>query len=513
MLARFLPDAVRTHLLSGLATAEHRTATVAFLQYCGLDEVIAHDGAQDAARRLDELVRLVQDAVARYDVCFLDSDIAADGGKIRLSAGVPRVVGDDEERMLLALRHIIEAGPPLPVRVGVHRGPVFTGPVGPDYRRWYAVMGDTVNLAARLGAKAPVGRIYATRDVLRRVNTRFEETALDPFAVKGKKRPVQAWDVGPPVRGATEAALRMELALVGRERELAQLRASLEGARRGSGTLIELVGETGSGKSRLLAEAEKLAGGMSLLRTTCEVYTRETPYAAAGDLLRQLLGLRWDDPEQVVLDRLETEIRSTAPDLEAWLALIAIVLNVETPPSKEVRQLAPEARVHKLHEVVVRFLGRRFVVPTLVEVEHVEHMDAASAALFGALGRELESSSWVVVLTRRGSGGLMLEGYEHVVLELDALSDGEIRRLARATSEAAELPPHVVELAAERSGGSPQFLLDLLAAAVAGDHDELPESVGAATMARIDALDPGDGAIVRRAAVLGTRSTRGGWAT
>ena len=91
-----------------------------------------------------------------------------DGGKIRLSAGAPRVVGDDEERMLLALRHIVEAGPPLPLRVGVHRGPVFTGTVGPAYRRWYAVMGDTVNLAARLVAKAPAGHVYATREVLRR---------------------------------------------------------------------------------------------------------------------------------------------------------------------------------------------------------------------------------------------------------------------------------------------------------------------------------------------------------
>ena len=60
-----------------------------------------------------------------------------------------------------------------------------------------------------------------------------------------------------------------------------------------------------------------------------------------------------------------------------------------------------------------------------------------------------------------------------------------------------------MELAVERSGGSPEFLLDLLATAAAGDRDELPDSVGAATMARIDALDPRDGAVVRRAAVLG----------
>src|SRR5262249_24740945 len=159
----------------------------------------------------------------RYDVSFLDSDIASDGAKIRLSAGAPRAVGDDEERMLLALRHVIEAGPPLPVRVGLNQGPVFTGQVGPAYRRWYAVMGDTVNLAARLRAKAPPGHRYATRDVLRGAKTPFDQTALEPFLVKGKSRPVQAWDVGRTTRGASESTVRLGLPVAGRYAELDQL--------------------------------------------------------------------------------------------------------------------------------------------------------------------------------------------------------------------------------------------------------------------------------------------------
>ena len=186
--------------------------------------------------RLDRLVRIVQDACDRYEVCFLDSDVSSDGGKIRLSAGAPRVVGDDEERMLLALRQIIDADLPMPIQVGVNRGPVFTGEVGPAYRRWYAVMGDTVNLAARVMGKAPAGHLYATRDVLRYAKTRFEETALEPFAVKGKSRPVQAWEVGPPIRTASEERARPTSPMVGRDRELDLLRGAIDDARRGAGT-------------------------------------------------------------------------------------------------------------------------------------------------------------------------------------------------------------------------------------------------------------------------------------
>ncbi len=226
-VAECLPPIVRAHLLGGHAAPEHRTAAIAFLQFGELDELIAQEGAQAAAQPLDELVRLVQKAAERYDVCFLDTDISAGGGKIRLSAGAPRAVGDDEERMLLTLREVIESDPPLPVQVGVNLGPVFTGEVGPAYRRWYAVMGDTVNLAARLMGKAPIGHIYATREVLGRAKTRFQQTALEPFSVKGKARPVQAWDVGPPLRAASQATVRLQLPLVGREPELELLRAAI----------------------------------------------------------------------------------------------------------------------------------------------------------------------------------------------------------------------------------------------------------------------------------------------
>jgi class 3 adenylate cyclase/tetratricopeptide (TPR) repeat protein len=503
-IAASLPALVRPYLLGGHAVPEHRTASVAFLQFTELDDLIALEEPVAAARAVDEMVRLVQEACDRYEVCFLDSDISADGAKIRLSAGAPRVVGDDEERMLLALRQVVDADLRLPVRVGVNRGPVFTGEVGPSYRRWYAVMGDTVNLAARVMGKAPFGHVYATRDVLRHARGQFAQVEVGPFTVKGKSRPVQAWDVGPPLRAAEHQTIRPELPLVGRESELERLASAVGAARRGTGTVIVLVGETGSGKSRLLAEARGLGHDMKILRTTCEVVTRETPYFPWRDLMRQLLSVEWDDPEERVRQRLEDEIRRSEPELMPWLPLIAIVVDVRVPGTKEVDQLAAEARAGKLREVVLRFLSRALVVPTIVEVEQAHLMDAASAALFEALAGELESSSWLVLVTRHDApGGLLLPDRPGARLELGPLASADALLFAQATPEAAQVPPHVLELAVERSGGSPEFLLDLLAAAAAGDRDELPDTVGAATMARIDALDPRDGAVVRRAAVLG----------
>ena len=274
---------VRAHLLGGDDTPEHRTAAVAFLQFSGLDELIEAAGTEVAADHLDRLVRLVQSAAERYEVCFLDSDIAPSGGKIRLSAGAPRAVGEDEERIVLALREVIESDLPLPVQIGVHWGPVFSGEVGPAYRRWYAVMGDTVNLAARLMASAPPGHIYATRELLLRTKTRFEQTPLEPFCVKGKSHRVHAGDVGPPLRAGDGGGGRAQLPLVGRERELDRLRDAIEGARRARGTLIELTGETGTGKSRLLREARSSGRGNDrAARDVRGLFARDAVRGVAG---------------------------------------------------------------------------------------------------------------------------------------------------------------------------------------------------------------------------------------
>jgi class 3 adenylate cyclase/tetratricopeptide (TPR) repeat protein len=467
VIAPFLPDAVRTQLLEGAGSIapQHRTAAVAFVRFGGLDELVAQAGPATAAQRLDELVRLVQEAADRYEVCFLDTDIDTDGGKIRLSAGVPWAIGEDEERLLLALRHIIEAQPPVPVQAGMSWGPVFTAAVGPSYRRWYAVMGDTVNVAARLAARAPVGRIYATGDFLRNASGSFQMTVLEPLQVKGRDQPVHAADVGPRGHSDPGVVLGPRLPLVGRAGDLERLRGAIDAARQGRGSLVELVGEPGSGKSRLLAEARALADGLTVLRTACDVYSRQTPYAMWRDLLSQLLGLERDDP-----------------------VITAIF----------------ESTVPKLHEVVLRVLGPALVQATLIEIEHVELMDSASAALLNALAGDLESSGWVIFVTRRDvAGGLKLDGHDHTRIELGALSREDTLTLALTTTEAAQLPPHLLNLAADRSGGSPSFLLDLLAAAAGGHPDELPEGIGAATMARIDALDRRDGVVVRRASVLG----------
>ncbi len=503
VVAACLSTELRAHLQAAPSVPEHRTATITFLQFGAIDELISGQGPDVAAEQLDEVVRIVQDAADHNEICFLGSDITAGGGKLLLSGGAPRAVGDDEERMLLALRQVIESQPRLPIRAGVNRGPIFAGDVGPHYRRTYTLMGDAVNLAARLMAKAPWGSIYSTEPVLARSRTRFATSAVPPFMVKGKSKPVHALDVGPAQRASTPGSTTKGLPLVGRDQEVAAIARAIAEAQVGQGGLIELVGETGSGKSRLIAEARHQAPEMLFIHATCEPYTKDSPYVAWRDPLRAGLGLGWDDTDDVVLEALRSELQRSQPSLLPWLPLLAIAVGVEAPMTREVRELAPESRAMKLHEVVLDFLASVLRVPTLVAIEHAHLMDEASAALLRALTGALGSSAWLVMVTRRDVEGGFVSPADNVTrLDLGPLSPADILALAEATPEAHVLPPHMIELAVERSGGSPEFLLDFLSAA-SGGSGVLPDSIEAAASARIDALDPSDRVLIRRAAVLG----------
>ena len=505
-LVRCLSPAIRAHVLAGGGTSEHRPVTIAFIRYEATDALIEQDGPMAAADALHQLVSVVEAATEEQGVAFLGSDVDADGGKLILTAGAPTATGEDEERMLLALRKIAEGKFSLQIRIGVHRGSVFAGDIGPAYRRTYTVMGDAVNLTARVMAKAEPGQIYATGDVLERSNTLFETKPLDAFSVKGKAEPVQAWSVGRAQGSRARQVTLQRLPLTGRNVELGVIRKAFTSARSGAGRMIEIVGDSGIGKTRLLEALRDAAAGFNKQHATCEAYTASIPYVTWRELLREMLDFGRDTPDEDIVARLRTEIETHAPDLAQWLPLLAAVFDVEIAATPEVEMLAEKNRRTKLHETVSRFLEVMVPDKLLLEIDDAHHMDEASAELLAHLMGGLAARPWLFAIGRRpsGTGFEAPEAPEVVRVDLKPIAPQDALRLAQLATTQSPLPPHVLEVVATRSGGNPQFLRDLLRSAInTGGIADLPESAEAATMTRIDTLPPDDRALVRRVAVFG----------
>jgi len=505
-LAHCLAPAVRAHVLEGGGAPEHRPVTIAFIRIEGTDAMIEQQGPEATAEALHRLVTVVEAATEAQGIALLASDGDVDGGKLILTAGAPIVTGDDEERMLLALRTIVDADVPVPIRIGVNRGAIFAGDIGPFYRRTYTVMGDAVNLAARLMAKAGPRQIYATADVLERSNTLFKTTALEPFMVKGKAKPIQAWGVGPATGSRTRQVSLQQLPLIGRDAELEVLREALEAARAGTGRMVEIVGEAGVGKTRLLDALRSEAQGFRVLHAVCEAYTASTPYAVWQEMLREMLDLGRDDTDEAVLMRVREVVANRLPELLPWLPLLAIAFGVEMEATTEVELLDEKNRRPKLHATVVEFLAEMLGGRALLQIENAHHIDVASADLLAYMAQAVATRPWIVAVARRPTaGGFTAPAAPSLVhVDLAPLAAADALRMTKVAAEQHPLPAHVLDVIAQRSGGNPQFLRDLLRAAIdSGGTGGLPASAEAATMARIDALLPEDRALVRRAAVLG----------
>jgi tetratricopeptide (TPR) repeat protein len=183
--------------------------------------------------------------------------------------------------------------------------------------------------------------------------------------------------------------------------------------------------------------------------------------------------------------------------------LLAIPLDTNLAPTPEVEHLSDAFRQSKLHETVIRFLEVTLDEPALISIEDAHLMDGSSSELLTAMLDRLAGRPWLVATTRRAAdGGFAAPDHPRAAsIRLEPLDETDLQALALAATEDAPLLPHDLQTVAERSGGNPQFLLDLVQVVSTGSL--LPESVETAAMARIDELLPTDRAIVRRASVLG----------
>jgi class 3 adenylate cyclase/predicted ATPase len=502
-LAGYLPAAIAEHLRAGQSEGEHRRAAVAFVQFTGTDELLAAGGRPALAAALEHLVGVAQDAARANEVTFLETDICPGGGNIMLVAGAPLSAGRDEERLLATVRAILDEPGALALRAGVNAGRVFTGDLGPAYRRAYSVKGDAVNLAARLTARAAPGELLATAPVLSQSAQDYHATPVTPFRVKGKSAPVQAFSVAGRARRIAPVA---DGPLVGRDREVTALRDALGSLRDGEGGVIELSGEPGIGKSRLLGELLRMAGPVRSVVVRCDPYGSSTPYAVAETLLRELIDVPGEATPATVMAALEAVVRDRVPHLLPWLPLLGTVVGADLPPTPEVARLAPAFRRPRLERSVTELLRVLLSSPAVVALEDAQFADEPSTSLLTQLLHEAFQRGWLIVVTVEPSqAAFRVPADAGRRLELGPLAADAARALLLGITEHAPLPPHQLTAIGRRGAGNPMFLRELaVMTARDGDSDALPESVEGVIAAEIDRLAPADRSTLRAAAVVGS---------
>lgn len=482
---------------------EHRQAVVAFLQYRGVDELLVEHGPAALQSTLDTLVGAVQESCARHGVTFLGTDCDKGAGKIMLAAGAPVAGPSDEDQMLLCLREVLRRPYAVEIRAGVNRGRVFTLHLGAPQRRAWTTMGETTNLAARVMGKSAPGTVLATRAVVDRAVAPFEQRWLEPFQVKGVASAVEAAEIGEVIEpNANAQRVRTHggpLPFVGRHALLEELEQLVREAR---GTVVELRGEAGIGKSRLLEELTQrtLALGRRVLFVEGRPYGTDSAYGAVRPPLRLLIAGEHPTDDQVALALRER----LAEPARRWTPLVGIPFGLDLPPTPEQLSLTPAAARMRLRVELLPVLAGIVPDGALLIVEDGHWLDEASASLLATTvaapgGRPLTT----IVATREPVPHFDREGIR--TLELGPLERADVEAaLLVDDGEHEPLPPAVTAMLAERSHGHPLLLEELLVAAREGrDIEQLPDSIEALLAAHVDRVPPADRAVLRQASVLG----------
>jgi class 3 adenylate cyclase/tetratricopeptide (TPR) repeat protein len=446
--------------------------------------------------------------------------------------GAPLAHEDDARRAVLAAVQIRRAlkdrasyaglgpGAELTLRMGLNTGLVVVGSIGDNLRMDYTAVGDTTNVAARLEHAADPGDILISDATARLVRGEVRLLPAGALSVKGKTEPVTAYKVlGPaPRQSAFEhAAERAYGRFVGREAEMRKLAELLAAAQAGQGRLVSIVGEAGSGKSRLLYEFRRTLGAteVTTLEARCRSYGSAIPYLPLLDLVRAQCGIDERDSQATVTGRVRATLADLGLDADERAPFVLNLLGikegaaaVEDIPQDVVRARTVEALSRMLLEA-----GRRR--PLLVVVEDLHWIDAASEDYLGSLLNELDEAPLLLIGTHRPDwtprwADCGSECFTQVVLP--RLTEDESLSLMTEVVTRTQLSESVVRTILARADGNPLFLEELTRAMSEqtglAHAASVPDSVRAVLTARIDRLADAPKRVLQMAAVLGREFPR-----
>ncbi|MBN1146890.1 MAG: tetratricopeptide repeat protein [Anaerolineales bacterium] len=487
---------VYARLASGAAyLAELRPVTSLFLKFGGID----YDGDDRAGQKLDAFVRWAQAILARYDGTMLQLTIGDKGSNILAAFGAP-VAHDDDEARAVAAALDLQALPgeldfiPSP-KIGLSQGLAWAGACGGRVRCIYTVMGDEVNMAARLMGRAVEGQILVNQRLADATARLYRYNSLGAIQVKGRLEPLPVSEaIGRREAPGAGLAALFHTPLVGREDYLEAMNVRLESARCGEGQALRLEGPAGVGKSHLAAVFAEGAAtrGWQAAVGLCQSISQESPYTPWRGLLAALLDLG-EAPPEVQIARLEAALLQERPEWETRLPLLGDLLGLPIPDNPVSAALEPGQRREALFSLaaeIVQAWAER--APLLLVLEDVHWIDEASADLAVAVARAIARSPALLLVVQRpplapaGGEAASPSAAAQVLPELDHLPHYHFIQLGDLSQKG------VAALANNRLGGPlSQMALALVMAQAQGNPFFSEELLDALREAGY--IEPGEG--------------------
>jgi class 3 adenylate cyclase/predicted ATPase len=476
--------------------AERRPITVMFCDLVGSTSLAAKLDAEDWRN----LVNAYLDEASKAVTGFGGHVLKKLGDGLMALFGYPQAQENDAERAVRAAlaiqRALIElnarnarsGAPQLSARIGIETGPVVVDATG-------EVFGEAPNVAARVQATAEPGSVLITGSVQRQVAGLFVVEEKGAHELKGVAQPLSLYRVIRASGGGRRGGARALTSFVGREEDIGTLLRRWDRVRAGEGQFVQIVGEPGLGKSRLVEEFHSRLGETphTWVEWSSSQLLQNTPLHPVAEWGRARFGGQDVAAERRLAD-LETTLAQVKLDIKETATLLAPLLDIPLPAERAPKFGPEELRRRQLAAMVALLLAGARTQPVVLAFEDLHWADPTSLDLIQALAeRGAQAPLLVVATTRpefRAPWGMRSH---HAVVALAPLDRSEVRRMVGEIAALHALPQEVVERVSERTGGVPLFVEEVTRLLLErGDtgSQAVPPTLQQSLAARLDRLGP-----------------------
>lgn len=521
---------------------ERRQATFLSGEILSYAEVLESMDTEEAALVINRCFAMLDSVISKYESRI--DEIT--GGSFMASFGIPLAIEDAPKKAINAaieLRNSMDTfnqqenlSTPLGLRIGINSGTVVAGAGSSD--KLYSVIGEDINLASQLREICTKNNIYIGPLTYRYTQNDFKYETLESVSLKGRTEPLSAYKLLSKKEKVYRARLGAERMIysdmVGRDRELDKLKLHVLKAIGGEGSIVNLIGEAGIGKSRLVAELHTRdeMKKVTLLRGRALSIGSNLSFHPVIDMLKSWARIKEEDPPTASSQKIERVIRSVFPEKASEIyPFIATLMGIKLTGkhAERIKGIEGEALEKLILKNVSDLIAKASDTNPLVFVlEDLHWADSTSVELFESLFRLAESKSILFINVMRPD----YEPSEHILrtirnrypafstdINLQPLDDSQVEALIGNLLNVEALPIHIKELISKRAEGNPFFIEEVARSFIDDgivemengqfhvtdkiDSVIIPETINDVIMTRVDKLEEQTKSLLRMASVIG----------
>lgn len=498
-------------------TSEKKQVTVLFADISGFTQMSENMEAEDVSKIINDCFQDISDIIVSLGGT-IDKFI---GDCIMALFGVPISIEHASNKALeaaLQIREIIDEFNKkhnlknrLDIHIGINSGEVIAGFLGSSHKKEFTVIGDPVNVASRLEDLSTPGQILVGEETYNLSKEYFLFQEHKKIKLKGKKNLVRIFELSG--KNITTHETTYLTPFIGRVKEVNRIELIIMKLLNGEGAVLNIVGEAGIGKTRLLKEimSETFINRCSIIKGVCLSYGVNLIYYLLGDLIRNWSGIIDSDSQQEQRHKLRNsvlkgEVESISENLTLFFALLSLKLTVEEEEFIKAINAASFASILKkcFKDLIRSIVEKRALIVIIEDAHWIDNSSLEILLNLFNLSKEFPVTFINIMRPDYKDTTERILEIHSTSIQLEPLTKDETKLFASEIGKRIEGENSLMLELIEKTKGNPFFIEEVMFSL--DDYNKevsIPVSVKEVILSRIDVLDNNTKETLRIASVMG----------